>query len=366
MTSNLAAEASLTNEAAILSKIDTLPISHEDKADLSRIYQSVNNTLIWPSRNPLLAEIIERFSHADFDGLDPEVYKISQSLITQPIQTDQDILITLALLTYAKDLNGGRQLIKPTKLIDVHPLQRDVVAIIVAGLINGNTQWLEFLPPPHPQYTRLKGALCHFHALEQKGPWPQIDSEHTLKPGDTHTDVLILRHQLAMHDLLAFEESTYFDEKLSQAVIAYQNLHQLEPDGVVGTLTRVSLNMSPYQWKRLISLNMERWRHFPEFENAHHILVNIPGNFLKVIRSGSVVLTLPVVVGRPQRKTPEFIAPMQQVVLNPSWSVPPGISRDILRKAKENPSYLVSKGIRVIDKTTHAHVDPLSVNWAQY
>jgi murein L,D-transpeptidase YcbB/YkuD len=52
-------------------------------------------------------------------------------------------------------------------------------------------------------------------------------------------------------------------------------------------------------------------------------------------------------------------------VLNPTWTVPPGILKnDILPAVRKNPAYLASKNLRVIDYQGR-EVDPATVDWSR-
>mgnify|MGYP000197081662 CR=1 FL=1 len=60
----------------------------------------------------------------------------------------------------------------------------------------------------------------------------------------------------------------------------------------------------------IIVANMERWRWMPRDLGKRHIRVNIADFSLKVIEDGQPVLEMPVIVGRPYRRTPVFSSQM--------------------------------------------------------
>jgi len=73
-----------------------------------------------------------------------------------------------------------------------------------------------------------------------------------------------------------------------------------------------------------------------------------------------------VQVGREFTKTPLFRDEIQYFVLNPTWTVPPGIlAETFLPQAKKNPAYLRKRGLRVYD-LKGVEVAPESVNWKKY
>ena len=69
--------------------------------------------------------------------------------------------------------------------------------------------------------------------------------------------------------------------------------------------------------------------------------------------------------GKPYRQTPVFASKIDQVVFNPTWTVPPTIlSKDILPQIKRNPGYLASKKLEVLDRNGNP-VDPAAVDWSR-
>jgi murein L,D-transpeptidase YcbB/YkuD len=70
-------------------------------------------------------------------------------------------------------------------------------------------------------------------------------------------------------------------------------------------------------------------------------------------------------VGRPYRQTPIFRADMKYLVLNPDWTVPPGILRnDKLPAIRKDPSYLQRQNMDVVDAKGNV-VDPSTIDWSQ-
>ena len=69
-------------------------------------------------------------------------------------------------------------------------------------------------------------------------------------------------------------------------------------------------------------------------------------------------------VGKPYRATPIFRSTMTYLVLNPTWTVPPGIlANDILPAQRRDRSTLAKKGLEVIDHSGRP-VPASSIDWA--
>jgi len=86
----------------------------------------------------------------------------------------------------------------------------------------------------------------------------------------------------------------------------------------------------------------------PDDLGDRYILVNLAGFELEVVESGSMVMTMRIITGKPYRRTPVFSGLMTYMEFNPTWTVPPTIVKhDILPRLREDPGYLASRNIRV-------------------
>ena len=71
-------------------------------------------------------------------------------------------------------------------------------------------------------------------------------------------------------------------------------------------------------------------------------------------------------VGKPYTQTPSFRSAINYLVLNPTWTVPPGMmKREYLPKILNDPGYLSSTGLKVYD-TKGNQVNPATINWSRY
>jgi murein L,D-transpeptidase YcbB/YkuD len=164
-------------------------------------------------------------------------------------------------------------------------------------------------------------------------------------------------------------EPDVFDEALAAAVKRFQSRNGLEADGVVGPQTLAVLNIKVGQRIRQVELNLERWRWLPESLGDRYISVNTADFMLHVVEDRRTVLSMPVVVGNPERRTPVFSSQMSHIVVNPDWTVPFTIAvEDILPKAIAAPDYFDKRGISVYwgwDEKAPP-IDPRHVDWRAY
>jgi murein L,D-transpeptidase YcbB/YkuD len=149
--------------------------------------------------------------------------------------------------------------------------------------------------------------------------------------------VPLLRQRLALagdYTRPTGDTASIFDEALEVAVERFQHRHALQEDGEVGPGTFAALNT-------------------PVERRIEHILTSLERG-----RRAQV--------GRAYRETPVFKANMKYLVLNPTWTVPPGIlEKDILPAARQDPAAVAAKGLNVFDRDGNP-MDPVAVNWSAY
>jgi len=217
----------------------------------------------------------------------------------------------------------------------------------------------------------LRKASRDYWDIIGAGGWPAFPAGPKLKKGDRGERVEALRNSLAaMGDFVPSAEGdhSFFDGGLEDSLKAFQRRHGLEPDGVVGTQTAATLNVSAEKRSTQIRANLERWRWITPDLGERYILINVADFRVSVIEAGREVLSMAAIVGRPYRRTPDFSGRLAYLGLNPAWTVPPKLAReDILPKVKEDPSYLEEKGIRVFESWAAGarEVDPWDVDWAK-
>ena len=146
----------------------------------------------------------------------------------------------------------------------------------------------------------------------------------------------------------------------------FQERHGLTADGVVGPATLRAMNVPVEARIDQIRINLERARWVMHELRGEFVLVNVAGFDVSYFRNDEPIWTSKVIVGRPYRETPIFKSMITYVVLNPTWTIPPGILvKDKLPILKRDPGYLKRNNIRVIDSAGR-EVDPHSVDWSRY
>jgi L,D-transpeptidase YcbB len=91
--------------------------------------------------------------------------------------------------------------------------------------------------------------------------------------------------------------------------------------------------------------NLERWRWMPRELGARYLLVNVPAFTVSLVEQGRVVERRRVIVGKRTTPTPQFMATVSGVILNPWWDVPQSIVRESVGQlVRTNPAAARSRG----------------------
>ncbi|OAN66998.1 hypothetical protein A6A05_05440 [Magnetospirillum moscoviense] len=321
-----------------------------DPAPLTGFYRQRGHRLAWTEGKGerVVGDIL---AVAAGEGLSADNYAIpaTNSAI------DRDLLISDALARFGHDLATGR--IAPTRSVggmgpDTRP-SFDATRFLI-DLSSGKdvAALLEVLPPPYAGYQRLKLALEHYRKLVAAGGWPVIPDGTSIKAEAEDERLLLVRRRLIMTGELAaaHDKGKRLDKPLADALKTFQNRHGIEPDGFVGKQTLTALNVPAEERMRQVQANLERWRWMPHRLDSSHIAVNLPAAHLELVREGRIDLAMRVVVGDVKSPTPTMATTLSSVVLNPTWTVPPGIAtKEILPKLRKEPNYLVANNMVILD-----------------
>jgi murein L,D-transpeptidase YcbB/YkuD len=238
------------------------------------------------------------------------------------------------------------------------------------GLLNFVSVTSAAVSNNNPAYQRLAAMLPLYQSAVQH-PWPRLNTAETLSLGRQGPDILVLRQRLcATHDLSATickqqANSPIFDKELAEAVAFFQERHGLMDDGQVGKLTRQALNISPEQRMHQIQINLQRWSRLIALAEPAYIWINIPDHYLRLIKDHHAILMARIIVGKLSRQTPEINSKVTRIVLNPYWTVPPGIARnDVIPQIIKNKDYLQQHRMRVFSvNRPNKALDPDEVDW---
>ncbi|PNU20343.1 peptidoglycan-binding protein [Geothermobacter hydrogeniphilus] len=280
-----------------------------------------------------------------------------------------DLLLTDAYFGYAVDISGGR--IPPVAGQRRKGLDR-LIPYLEKALGSGQiTAGLERLEPRQPGYLALRDELQRLRALSAYGGWPTVPAGEVLRPGMRDERLPVLRNRLFfggdLQPYAAWDEKNYGPET-EQAVRRFQLRHGLREDGVLGTMTLAELNLPVEARIRQISYNLQRWRSEPDSFGGRSLQVNIAAFRLDVVENGETVMSMPVVVGTPYRKTPNFSAQLRYLEFAPFWYVPKTILReDKLPIIRRDPGWLTRHHYEILSWVGKGErlLDPEKLDWSK-
>jgi murein L,D-transpeptidase YcbB/YkuD len=218
------------------------------------------------------------------------------------------------------------------------------------------------------RFQRLEDGMKFYEALDRAGEWRPIPKGPLLRMGDHHDQVPLLRALLIMYGELQLDRSTelqsdlskelrphesespeLFDSELHEALVAFQQRHGTEDDGILGPKTRRIFNVSPRERADQLKLNIDRQQTFMATAEERYIQVNIPEFRLRLVDAGLVLLEMKTIIGRRSRKTPVLNSTIKTLVVNPDWNVPKSIAfKDILPQWEKDTTYLAKHNLRII------------------
>lgn len=321
--------------------------SKADKADtdaLAAYYKTAREPL-WikdGDLSPKGAAVMAEIKKAADWGLDPAAFDLPEPSggASVEAQGEAEAKLSLAALKYARYARGGR--IEPlsiSNIWDMTPQIKDP-ALVIADLAASSTPdtYLTSLHPKHDGFVKLREALLKARGPQQEEQIDdalkvQLPEKGTLKPGDRHADVLLLRKRLKTPSPAADADDLY-DPILVEAVKSYQQEQGIKANGQLNARTRAALNEEGKPKKRSgqgetdrIIANMERWRWLPENLGGFYVINNIPEFVGRVYKGQDTLWEERIIVGQTSWPTPMLTSSMQFVIFRPEWGMPDGIKQ---------------------------------------
>jgi murein L,D-transpeptidase YcbB/YkuD len=349
---------------------------------LPDIYERNHFEAIWTNPNTIAA-YINQVEQIKTHGLKPSDYHAAQLRQFQSavrydprnpwLLTDLELLLTDSVIRLLYHLFYGK--VDPVTLYPEWNFNRELGEIdparIILDAIRTDTvcQLVDSLKPSHATYQRLQAALVRYQAIQNQNGWPTIPAGPSMTLGTRDQRVKVLRRRLAITgDLLKTHgiDSDVFDEAVKQAVLQFQQRHVLDPDGVVDRITLDELNQPVSDWIDQIKANLERARWVLHDLPDRFVVIDICGYMAYVFKADEIEWSARIQVGKPFRQTPTFKSAIKYLVLNPTWTIPPGVlAQDILPESLKIPRYFEEYRIRVYDRNGR-RIDPDAIDLKNY
>lgn len=288
----------------------------------------------------------------------------------------QALLCAAAVVSLAAPATA-QQLLEPIALPPA--VEQGVDMVYVDPEIGGDIRWrntkldnvtfaryagapLDLVRAINPLYTELRRGLVGYQKQWSSLPQFRIDSGPALALGADGERVILLRERLG------HPPGRRFDEALSRRVIAYQQVHGLKADGIVGDDVVASLNRGALHYAQVLMINMERARRLPApGELKRHIIVDAGSAHIFMYEHGTLVDSMRAVVGSSKTQTPMMAAFIRYASVNPYWNLPPEFNVNMVapRVLEQGVGYLSERKYEVFADFTEGApmLDPTLVDW---
>jgi L,D-transpeptidase YcbB len=351
--------AILTEEKSVL--IDSLLLKPFHSEILKEFYLASAYKSVWQSKNNRI-NILKQLSNSKNEGLNPENYNINKlqkfeenyDNLNDNEKAKYDVLLTHSLQKYILHFTNGQ--INPSNLYKNWDLNRNSIDInqTLALMLKTDslTYKIEQLKPNHIVYKSLKKALKIINSFPNDD-FTTIQLAGKIVLNDTNPSLVAIKKRLIYWKDMKPKDSlsSIYNSETNVAIKKFQMRHGLAADGVIGKGTIEALNFSKQKRKEQILTNLERWRWFPKEMGNEYLIVNIPDYKLILVKNNDTIRTHKVIVGRDKRATPVLSSRLSNIILNPTWTVPPTILKeDMIPSIARNRNYLAQNNIKVFDR----------------
>jgi L,D-transpeptidase YcbB len=218
-------------------------------------------------------------------------------------------------------------------------------------------------------FNAIGGAIERYERIAASGGWPVVPAGKMMRPGDDDERVPILRKRLRISgDMPAksqYYDSENYDIELEAAVKRFQLRHGVRPTGRIEQSMYPVLNVTAAERVEQLKLNFERLRAIASCgSEERYVFVNVPAFQLEAVERREVQERHRVIVGRPERQTPDVRATIKALNFFPFWRVPESVATlDLVPRLQKEPQYLENEGIRVFNGVNGPEVNRTTIDW---
>lgn len=340
--------------------IDSADFIEKQDSAVVDFYRMNGFETVWNKPEIRKAVIFTLSKTAEEEGLAPKDYytqklalfEQNKQILDREKKIAYDVLMTKAVRRYLRHLSRGKT--NPNAVYRTWDLKQNPfdTNTLLSGAISGDSlsAVIDMARPQHEVYKKLLAALQIINSYPEQKNFKVIDTLLKIKRRDT-SDVMpdIKRKLIFWKDLQPQDSlSNIYDRRTYVAVIKFQKRHGLVPDGVISKGTIKQLNYSREDRKNQILANLERWRWFPHDLGESYFILNIPQYLLSVVKDGDTLEQKRIVVGKSVRKSAVLSSTFSNIILNPTWTVPPTIiERDLTPDATKDRGYFARKNITI-------------------
>lgn len=343
--------------------IDTTLLRDAPK-HVREIYADNGYVTLWTDPTDRL-ELQQALKNIEADGLQPENYNLTfiadfealQSVTKQDCMR-YDIMLTQSFTTLATHLFKGK--LKPSGVYSdwsLAPKKLDTKILIIEALQNHTiVQVINRCRPRHAIYNSLRKSLAHLNALPDDANMDTISIIKPITYNDSAAVISLIKKRLIYWKDLdtVYASGHVYNKATAAALKKFQERHGIVPNGIVNSRTVQALNFTRNRRREQVIANLERWRWFPYDFGERAIVINIPDYGLAVVENNTdTIQTFKIVVGKPARRTPVLQSALSNLVINPTWTVPPTILKeDLTPSAVKDRSHFTNLNMKIFKGDT--------------
>jgi L,D-transpeptidase YcbB len=281
-------------------------------------------------------------------------------------EDENEIIFTDAALSFLYDIAYGKEI----ERIQYNGVKYNIDSARILHVYNDlleNHKWrraLDSLEPHTYQYRTLKKELNRMSAILRANPF--LDSVTTTQtPSGRFINVLKLKAYQLLPEVVNADS---VDEAMfNSALLSFQRMMSIDTTGKLDKKTEEALAFPLRVRIEQIKESLNCWRWTGRLQEHEFILVNLPAARLQIVNPDTVKdMSMKVIVGKTETKTPSFTAYITRVITYPYWTVPVSIAtKEMLPKIKRRVAYLDDNSLQVINSNGDI-VDPYSISWGRY
>lgn len=346
---------------------------------IEKYYAQFDYTPLWSSgsveNNKNRAMLFSLINYSDSLGLDNNDYHLSyihryDSLVhikgfnATEFETENELIFTDAALSFLFHAAYGKRI----KQLSYEGVKYDIDTLKVLTLFHellshkNPVRTLDSIEPHNAQYRMLKKELNRFNAVLHQADFNEVK----ITADDANGKAAAINKLKAYGLLSPVNRDSVSASLYKAAVIDFQKMMGADTTGKLDAPTREALNVPIGKRVAEIKESLNYWRWTNRLEDKEFIFVNIAAARLQIISRDSLTeMSMKVIVGKEDTRTPSFTAYITQVITYPYWTVPRDIAvKEMLPKIVKKFSYLDDNNLQVID-TKGNEVDASAIVWSR-
>lgn len=215
---------------------------------------------------------------------------------------------------------------------------------------------LDLFSSKENQYLALKNRLGIYNKIKADKTFRTIAFKGTLKAGQESASIPDLRYDINLInsasraenlDAAKLASGNTYDNELYKQVVVFQHETGMEENGVINAALIAKLNSAIDTNIEQVAFTMDKIRSDRKDMGSKYVKVNIPEFKLYAYDDGKQQFSMPIIVGKFGKETPEFNNKIQTMVLNPDWHPTAKITKELVARMRRDPSFLAKGGYEV-------------------